>query len=348
MTGARAGLASADMFTVTSYPLAVAMCVITMICWGSWGNTQKLASKEWRFQLFYWDYCIGIILFTLALGFTLGSMGDTGRGFVEDLGQVDLKWLGSAFVGGVVFNLSNILLVIAIDIAGLAVAFPIGIGLAMVLGVITTYLGDGEGNVPMLSAGVLLVVVAIILDALAYKKLGGVKKGASIKKGIIISVLAGGLMGFFYTFVASSMAKTGADGVLEAGKMTAYSATFVFAIGILLSSFIFNVAIMLKPITGDPVPLMDYFKKGNAKLHLIGMLGGAIWCCGTSLSFISNEAAGAALAYGLGQGATMISAFWGVFIWKEFKGAPKGTNTLLALMFLFFFAGLGILVASKL
>jgi len=334
------------MITVTSYPVAVILCVITMICWGSWANTQKLASKEWRFQLFYWDYSIGILLFTLLLGLTAGSFGDSGRGFIEDLKQVDSSALKSAFVGGVIFNLSNILLVAAIDVAGLAVAFPVGIGLALVLGVITTYWNTAEGNVPMLALGVGLVVVAIILDALAYRKLGGAKKTGGAK-GIILSILAGGLMGFFFSFVVSSMAKTDASGALEAGKMTAYSAVFVFAVGIFLSNFIFNTAIMLKPITGKPVNPLDYFTKGSMKLHLIGVFGGAIWCCGTSLSFISTDAAGAALAYGLGQGATMISALWGVFVWKEFKGAPKGTEVLITLMFLFFIAGLGVLVASK-
>ncbi len=338
------------MFTVTSYSVAVAMCVITMICWGSWGNTQKLASKEWRFQLFYWDYSIGIILFTALFGLTLGSMGTTGRGFIEDLSQANCSALSSAFIGGVIFNISNILLVVAIDIAGLAVAFPIGIGIAMVLGVVTTYIGQGQaGNLTLLVVGVVLIVVAIILDAVAYKKLGGASKNTSIGKGIFISILAGVLMGFFYNFVADSMGKIDETTLaLEAGKMSSYSAVFVFGVGIFLSNFIFNTFMMLKPITGPKVNPMDYFKKGNVKLHLIGILGGSIWCCGTSLSFLSSNAAGPALAYGLGQGATMVSAIWGVFIWKEFKGAPQGTNKLLALMFLFFIFGLACLVISKL
>src|SRR5271157_986332 len=152
------------MFVVESYPLAIAMCLITMLCWGSWANTQKLASKEWRFQLFYWDYAVGVFLWSLLLAFTLGSNGAGGRGFLADLQQADSQWLGSAFLGGVIFNLSNILLVAAIDIAGMAVAFPIGVGLALVLGVITTYLSTREGNMPMLALGVAAVMVAIILD----------------------------------------------------------------------------------------------------------------------------------------------------------------------------------------
>ena len=336
------------MVIVQSYPLAIVMCVITMLCWGSWANTQKLATKEWRFQLFYWDYAIGVLLLALLLAFTMGSSGTGGRGFVADLGQADPKWLGSAFLGGVIFNLSNILLVAAIDIAGLAVAFPVGVGLALVLGVITTYLATHQGNVPMLALGVAGVMIAIILDGLAYRRLasGGLKTPA---RGIVISAAAGLLMGWFYSFVAHSMGKIDpVTRALEAGKLSPYTAIVMFSAGLLLSNFIWNSVMMIRPLSGKPVPFGDYFSKGNARLHLIGILGGAIWNVGMSFSIIASTAAGPALAYGLGQGATMIGALWGVFIWKEFKGAPAGTDRYLAAMFLFYLLGLGVLIASKL
>jgi glucose uptake protein len=335
------------MIIVESYSVAVAMCIITMLCWGSWGNTQKLASKEWRFQLFYWDYAIGVFLLSLLLAFTMGSTGIGGRGFIADLQQGDMKWLGSAFLGGVIFNLSNILLVAAIDIAGLAVAFPVGVGLALCLGVVTTVIATGQGNVPMLSMGVGAIMIAVILDALAYKKLasGGQKTPV---KGIVISVAAGLLMGWFYSFVAQSMgAIDPATKALEAGKLSPYTAIVLFSAGLLVSNFLWNSIMMVKPFTGAPVAFGDYFTKGNLRLHAIGILGGMIWNVGMSFSVIASTKAGAALAYGLGQGATMIGAFWGVFIWKEFKGAPEGTNKLLGAMFLFYLIGLGILIASK-
>ena len=335
------------MIMVESYSVAVAMCIITMLCWGSWGNTQKLASKEWRFQLFYWDYAIGVFLLSLLLAFTMGSTGIGGRGFIADLQQGDMKWLGSAFLGGVIFNLSNILLVAAIDIAGLAVAFPVGVGLALCLGVVTTVIATGQGNVPMLSMGVGAIMIAVILDALAYKKLasGGQKTPV---KGIVISVAAGLLMGWFYSFVAQSMgAIDPATKALEAGKLSPYTAIVLFSAGLLVSNFLWNSIMMVKPFTGAPVAFGDYFTKGNLRLHAIGILGGMIWNVGMSFSVIASTKAGAALAYGLGQGATMIGAFWGVFIWKEFKGAPEGTNKLLGAMFLFYLIGLGILIASK-
>ncbi|HOC58195.1 MAG TPA: multidrug DMT transporter permease [Verrucomicrobiota bacterium] len=336
------------MFIVESYPLAVVMCIVTMLCWGSWANTQKLASKEWRFQLFYWDYAVGVLLLSLILAFTMGSSGSGGRGFLADLQQADGKWLGSAFLGGVIFNLSNILLVAAIDIAGLAVAFPVGVGLALVLGVITTYLATQQGNVPMLAFGVAAVVVAIILDGLAYKRLasGGQKTPT---KGIVISVAAGLLMGWFYSFVAQAMGNIDpATKTLEPGKLSPYTAIVLFSAGLLLSNFIWNSIMMVKPLSGAPVAFGDYFTKGNARLHFIGILGGMIWSIGMAFSIIASTKAGAALAYGLGQGATMIGAFWGVFIWKEFKGAPPGTNKYLAAMFGFYLLGLAILIASKL
>jgi len=333
------------MFIVKSYSVAVVMCVITMLCWGSWANTQKLASREWRFQLFYWDYAIGVFLLSLILAFTMGSAGAEGRGFIRNLIECDLNALGSAFVGGVIFNLSNILLVAALDIAGMAVAFPIGVGLALVLGVVTTYLTKPAGDPAWLAAGVAAVVVAIILDAFAYKRLASAGQKTPAK-GIILSVAAGVLMGFFYRFVVAAMSEDFT--MIAAGKLTPYTAIVMFSLGLLLSNFLWNTIVMTWPFAGEPVPLGDYFTKGNLRLHLIGILGGIIWNIGMSFSIIASGATSPALAYGLGQGATMIAAIWGVFIWKEFKAAPPGTNKLLAAMFVFYLLGLGVLIASKL
>jgi glucose uptake protein len=338
------------MIIVQSSAIAIAMCIVTMLCWGSWANTQKLATKEWGFQLYYWDYAIGVFLLALLFAFTLGSSGSTGRSFVPDLGQADFKWLGAAFLGGVIFNLGNILLVAAIDIVGLAVAFPVGVGLALVLGVITTYYSTGVGSIPVLAAGVGAIVVAIILDAVSYQRLESKEKKNPVK-GIAISVVAGLAMGWFYSFVASSMATiTTVDGVVSlgpAGKLTPYTALVLFSLGLLISNFLWNSIMMVKPLSGRPIPFGDYFTKGNTRLHLIGVLGGIIWSIGMCFSIIASTKAGAALAYGLGQGATLIGALWGVFVWKEFKNAPSGTSWLLAAMFLFYLIGLGILIVSK-
>jgi len=333
------------MLTIESYPVAVAMCIVTMLCWGSWANTQKLASRQWRFQLFYWDYALGVFLLALALAFTLGSLGAGGRGFLADLAQADRRWLTSAFCGGVVFNLANILLVSAIDIAGMAVAFPVGIGLALVLGVVTTYAAKPEGNVPLLALGVGCVMLAVVLDALAYRRMAAAGSKAPAK-GIVLSVVAGVLMGFFYSFVAQSMGRIDASDALEAGKLSPYSAIVLFSAGVLISNLLWNGIAMARPFSGEPVTYRDYFA-GNARLHFIGVLGGVIWSIGMSFSIIASTAAGPALSYGLGQGATLVGALWGVFIWKEFKGAPRGTGWLIAAMFLLYVVGIGVLIASK-
>ncbi|MCX5637139.1 MAG: multidrug DMT transporter permease [Planctomycetota bacterium] len=336
------------MVLIQSYPLAVVMCFVTMLCWGSWANTQKLASKEWRFQLFYWDYSIGVLLLTLILALTMGNMGSGGRGFFADISQAGAKYMGYAFLGGVIFNIANILLVAAIDIAGLAVAFPIGIGLALVIGVITTYRVDPSGNAAVLFLGVAGVAVAIILDALAYKKLPSQGQKTTLK-GIVLSVLCGVLMGFFNPWVVASMPEKLANLNLagEAGKLMPYTALVFFALGLFVSNFVFNTIVMAKPFVGEPVPFGDYFKKGNPRLHLVGILGGMIWGVGMSFNILGGGSAGYAISYGLGQGATMIAAFWGVFIWREFTLAPAGTNKLLALMFVFYLLGLGLIITAR-
>ena len=333
------------MFIVHSYLLAVIFCFITMLCWGSWGNTQKLAGKTWRYELFYWDYVIGMVLFTLLLGFTMGSIGEQGRPFVEDLMQADGKGIVSVLIGGVIFNASNILLSASVSLAGMAVAFPLGVGLALVLGVIINYLGDPKGDPTLLFVGVALIVVAIICNGIASGRISkGNDSGASNRKGIILSMVAGVLMSFFYRFVAAAMDLNNFEQP-TAGMLTPYSAIFVFSIGVLLSNILFNTLVMRRPFVGEPVSYSQYFK-GSLSTHLVGVLGGAIWCLGTAFSYIAAGKAGAAISYALGQGAPMIAAFWGVFIWKEFKGSDSTTNTLLTIMFLFFIAGLTMIVVA--
>jgi glucose uptake protein len=329
------------MFIVNSYPLAIVFCFITMLCWGSWANTQKLAGKTWRYELFYWDYVIGIVLLSLLFAFTLGSIGENGRGFMEDLAQADTRNIGSAFLGGIVFNAANILIASAIAIAGMSVAFPVGIGIALVLGVIINYIGSQKGDPLFLFLGVGLITIAIVLNALAYKKASSSDKKVS-SKGIIVSVLGGVLMAFFYRFIAASM---DLDNFMApaAGKMTPYTAVFIFSLGILLSNFVFNTILMKRPISGKPISYKAYFK-GGFSIHLVGILGGLIWGVGNSLNLIAAGRAGAAISYGLGQGATLIAALWGVFIWKEFKDAPKGTRGMLAMMFILFLAGLLLII----
>ena len=331
------------MFIVNSYLLAVVFCFITMLCWGSWANSQKLAAKSWRYELFYWDYVIGMILFALLIAFTMGSCGTEGRQFLEDVAQANGKALGSIILGGVIFNASNILLSASTSIAGLAVAFPLGVGISLVLGTIINYIGAPAGNPVLLFIGVALIVVAIICNGVASGKISSEKK-AGANKGIILAAVAGTLMAFFYRFVAASMdlENFAAPAV---GKVTPYTAIVIFSLGVLLSNFLFNTLVMKKPFVGEPVTYKQYFA-GSFKTHLVGVLGGAVWCLGTAFSYIASGKAGAAISYALGQGAPLIAAIWGVFIWKEFKGANKQVYGLLGVMFVLFIAGLGFIIAA--
>ena len=329
------------MFIVNSYSLAIVFCFITMLCWGSWANTQKLASKTWRFELFYWDYVIGIVLFSILSALTLGSFGAQGRSFIDDLSQAELSNIGSALLGGVIFNAANILLSAAIAIAGMAVAFPIGIGLALVLGVLVNYSEAQKGDPLFIFGGVALIMLAIILNAAAYRK-ASVGNAKISSKGIWLSLVAGLLMSFFYRFIAASMDLQNFEHPAS-GKMTPYTAVLIFSIGILLSNFIFNTILIRKPFTGEPTSYQAYFK-GSLRTHLTGILGGLIWGLGNSFNLIAAGKAGPAISYGLGQGATLVAAFWGVFIWKEFKNAPRQTNNLINAMFLLFILGLAMLI----
>lgn len=331
------------MILVQNYGLAIMLCVVAMICWGSWQNTQNLIGREWRFELFYWDYSIGILLFALLMAFTFGSFGDEGRSFIPDLRQAHPKNLLSAAVGGVIWNMGTLLLVAAISVAGMSVAFPIGGGLGWVLGIFINYLGKPEGNPAFLFGGTAFIILAILTSMQSYRRLASNQKKPTFK-GIILSVLAGLCIAFFYRFVASSLATDFSPA--DAGKISSYTAVVFFSIGALICTGIVNPIFMAKPVEGHPVT-MNQWMKGTSRAHLLGMLGGAIWCLGNSVSFMSVGAASPAIAYGLSNSAPVVAAIWGIFVWKEFRAAPKGTNTLLALMFLFYLVGLGLIIYSR-
>jgi glucose uptake protein len=328
------------MYIVPNYATAVLFTVITMLCWGSWTNTYKLTEKTWRFELYYWDYLIGIVLFTLFFVFSFGSSGVEGRSFLPDLSQAKGISIWNPILGGIIFNLSNIMLMAAIAIAGMSTAFPVGVGLAMVLGVIINYIAQPHGKPFPLFIGLALCTIAIVIDAAAYSKITK-RKGRVSQTGILLSVGAGVLMALFYRFVTSAMADDMVNP--EPGKITPYTAMFLFSAGILISNFFFNTYLMRKPIEGDPVTFRQYFR-GERIVHLLGVLGGVMWAVATALNFLSGTKAGYAISFGLGQGDTMIGAVWGIVVWNEFKGAAKSVNWMLSLMFSLFISGMALIV----
>ncbi len=338
------------MVLIQNYPLAVFFFIISMICWGSWANMQKVAERNWRFELFYWDLSIGLLLFATLAAFTLGSMGDAGRPFLTDLQQADSTSIIFAMLGGVVWNLGNILLVAAIAVAGMSVGFPIGGGIAWILGIVINYIlvmldpnKTFEGNVNILWIGVAVIIAAIFLSMLSYKRLASEKKKPTAK-GILLSVFAGLLIAFFYGLVVKSLDNTYVTG--GTGTLTPFSGVFFFAVGVFLSTLIFNPIFMKYPVQGTPVKMAEYWQ-GNFKTHLSGIIGGFIWMLGMVVSFMAAGAANPAISYALSNAAPVVAILWGVLIWKEFKGAPAGTNKLLVTMFVLYIIGLILITASN-
>jgi glucose uptake protein len=328
------------MFLPETYQVTLFLMILSMLCWGSWANTLKLCPR-FRFQLFYWDYTFGLLAGAVALGLTAGSLGDKGQPFLQAVSHASLGAIIWAACGGVIFNVANLLLVAAIDVAGLAVAFPVGIGLALVVGAVSSYLVSPAANPLLLFGGVALVTVAIIVDAAAYRKRESSAK-ATTTRGIVLSLIAGLLMGSFYPLVAHAMRGSESPGP--------YAIAFFFAIGVLLSTTPANLLLMARPLDGrPPVDGADYWR-APIGWHLAGLLGGAIWCTGAVANFVASGAhlVGPAVSYSIGQGATMVSACWGVFVWHEFAGAPRSAKMLLFLMFVFFVLGLGAVALAPL
>ena len=328
------------MYIINNYSVAVAFCIVTMLCWGSWANTSKISTKNWPIP----DVLLGLFSWAYTCSYSLRVDDGKHRFRRQELprghptGQSSSVF--SAAVGGVVFNFSNLLIVAAITVAGLSVAFPIGVGLALVIGVVVNLMKQSQGNPLLLFSGVLLIVAAVVVNAFASSKVTE-SRSSSRSKGILLSVFAGIIMGFFYRFVADSMTL---NFTTPTGETHSLSAVFVFSIGLFFSNFIWNIYSMY--MDGNCLHMLHFLK---------GMFSSIYRYCGrlTSLipglySFIASDKAGPAISYGLGQGSTMIGAAWGVFVFKEFKGAPPSINRYPAIMFVTFIIGLGLIVTAKL
>jgi len=341
--------------------MVLMLTVLTMICWGSWTNVLKF-TQGWRFELLYYDYSIGTALGAALAGLTFGTWGSDGLRFTVDLSHAGTVNILSAFAGGVVFNLSNILVVGAIAVAGMGVGFPIGVGLALVVGVILNYIIEHKGNPWLLFAGVALVMAAIIVDALAYRALAASKstagdaadaaaRKAATWKGIKLAGIGGVLMGLFYPLVVIGMGKKPGGGEFGVG-LGPYAVGFVFSLGVLVSVFVYNLYFLRFPIESSRLTFGDYLN-GKARYHFLGIIGGVMWIAGSLSNWVAASApeqlhVGPAISYAIGQGSCMVGALWGVLVWKEFAGGGARVNRLLTLMFLFYMAGLVIVSIAPL
>lgn len=328
------------MWIPSEYAQALLLLMISMLCWGSWGNALKLM-EGCRFELFYWDYVFGTTLMSLLLAFTLGSLGNSGLPFLEDLAAATAAGIGFCFAGGVVFNVSNILLTGAIEVAGLAVAFPVGVGLSIVIGVVLNYIITPKNDPLLLFGGLLLVVIAILLDAAAFRRHLGDSASKASARGIWLCILSGIGLGLFYPLVAKSLA--------QPQPLGPYSIGVVFMTGMLASNFIVNAMIMRRPITGRPPLPFSAYGQMPLRWHLLGLIaGGGVWGLGTVLNFAASSSGlvGPATSFALGDGAVLVSALWGILVWKEFEGATKQVNRLLLWMVLIFSLGLMMIALS--
>jgi glucose uptake protein len=328
------------MFTPNSLGIALFMMITSAICWGSWANTYK-GVKNYRFELFYWDYAIGIFLISLILGHTMGSIHHDASSLVNNIHSAATSDLIYAMIGGAIFNLANLLLVAAIDMAGLAVAFPVSIGIALVVGVVSSYVQQPKGNAVLLAAGVACAVVAVILDGKAYGSLASGNRSAS-RKSIITCIVSGVLMGLWAPFMTRTMPHE-VNGQMV-GTLGPYAAAIFLTLGALLSCFIWNVYFMKHPLVGEPVGFSGFFKAPLSG-HVLGLLGGCIWGVGMVFNLVAASFTGVAISYAIGQSAPMVAALWGVLAWKEFKGAPAKAMMYLTLMFVFYC--LGILLVAR-
>jgi len=322
------------MFTPESLGIALVMMITSAICWGSWANTYK-GVKNYRFELFYWDYAIGIVVISLVLGLTLGSAGHDASSLGNNIHAADSSNIVNALVGGALFNLANLLLVAAIDMAGLAVAFPVSIGIALVVGVVLSYALEPKGNPRFLALGVVCALIAVILDGQAYRTLAATGRLVS-RKGIVTSIISGILMGLWAPFMAKAMT--------HGQPLGPYSAAVFLTLGAFLSCFIWNIYFMRYPLVGEPVSLSGFFS-APASAHVLGLVGGFIWGIGTVFNLVAASLTGVAISYAIGQSAPMVAALWGILAWKEFDGSNPRAKLYLVLMFVFY--GLAIFLVAK-
>ena len=321
------------MYTPSSLGIALLMMITSAICWGSWANTYK-GVKNYRFELFYWDYAIGIFLISLILALTMGSTGHDASSFLNNVQSADRSNIISTMVGGAIFNLANLLLVAAIDMAGLAVAFPVSIGIALVVGTLLNYVLQPKGNLLFLALGVACAFIAVVLDGKAFGTMSGARTAS--RKSIVVCVVSGVLMGLWSPFTTY--------GTTRGNALTPYGSVVFLTLGALLSCFVWNLYFMKKPLVGEPVNFGGFFTAPPSG-HLLGLLGGVIWGTGTMFNVVAGKATTFAVSYAIGQSAPMVAALWGLLAWKEFAGAGSRAKLYLVLMFVFY--GLAIFLVAR-
>jgi glucose uptake protein len=315
--------------------IALLLIVVSMVCWGSWPNLLK-ALPGWRLEYFYIDYTLGFLATMLLLAATLGSGSAVGMEFLDRLAAAGTRELWLAALGGLVWNAGNILLLNAIMIAGLAIAFPIASVLAITLGVGIGYWAQPIGNPLWLLVSVPILVLAAVANAAAYRAIG-TTGGSGGRLGIVLSLVAGFLVGIFPPFIAGAIS--------GAQPLDPYSVSIAFMAGATVATAIGMPLLLAKPLIGDPGRLGGYFE-GGTRRHAAGWVAGVIWCIGTVSNFASAGVVGVAISWGIGSGAPMVGALWGIFLWKEFRGASRKAGALISVSLALYVVGVVLVALS--
>jgi glucose uptake protein len=332
------------MYIPATFLSALLLTILCTCCWGSFANTFKL-TKNYRFELYYWDYGLGIFVISLIYAFTLGSSGGGLFSFVSNLHQATTIALFYAALGGFVFNIANVLLIAAIEMVGLAIAFPLAIGIALVEGTVLSYMIHPAGDAKLLFAGVGMALLAVVLIGIAYAS-RGTAGAVPTAKGIVVCIISGVLMGSWAPAIAKATTAANPAGLLvPPGACSPYTAAVFMTLGAFICCFIFNPILMRKPLIGTPVTMQGYFR-APISYHVWGLLGGFIWGTGTVLNLVAGGKVGLPISYAIGQASPMIATLWGVFVWHEFRGAAVKSKIYLAGMIAAYLAALALIAMA--
>ena len=336
------------MILPQGYPAVLFLMVLSLLCLGSWASFFKLAGK-WRFELFYLDFAIGLLLASVIFAFTVGNIGYDGFNFLDDLQHAGKRQWMYVFLAGLIFNLGNMLLMGAVSVSGLAVAFPMGMGMALLVGTGLGITGRPGGNGMLLGLGCLLILTSIIVSAVSYRIMGVARHEALARagkakstrrpsplKGIVLALLAGLLIGGF-----TPLAEKARQGDLGLGP---YALGFIFAFGVFFSTFVFDIFFMNLPVEGEPAEF-GWYLKGGLKQHLSGLVSGFIWYTGMASAWVCASVPeamqGAPLPrFLLAQGSPVLAALWGIVVFREFKNSDVRVKLMGTLMLVLFLCGL--------
>jgi glucose uptake protein len=330
------------------------LLVLALVCWGSWANSQRLVFK-WRFELFYYDFALGMAVCILIATFTLGTMNTQDLSFSDNFMIAGYRKMAFAMAAGVLVNLANMLLVASISLSGMAVSFPLSFGMALIVTSVTNFIGNPlADNAALLFGGVVLVLAAMLVNAIAYRShvdalAAATKSGPMLDprtklpvrtpiaaRGMLLSILSGIALGFFLPLV--DMSRYGEGGVGP------YGLAALAAIGMFFSTLLYVPFFINFPVQGEPVQVRNYFK-GAKKQHFWGIFGGFLWAVGLLAALVAGAAPpaaliGPALTTGLLQAVPILAALWGLLAWQEFKGATQGVKLLMFGMIVLYLAGL--------